>query len=52
MKDVVISLDDADEAKLTILVDHDGDSSTAKKAVGALTINELLDYCFDLIPTT
>lgn len=52
LKDVVISLDDADEAKLTILVDHDGDSSTAKKAVGALTINELLDYCFDLIPTT
>lgn len=48
----LVTLDSEDEAKLTIMVDHDDDISTENKAVGSLTINELLDYCFDLIPTT
>ena len=46
----IIKLSTEDAAKLSILVDHDKDASTEKVAVGSLTIDELLNYCFDLIP--
>ena len=45
----VITINSTDAAKLTVEVDHDGKSETAKEAVGDLTINQLFDYCFDLI---
>lgn len=46
----IIKLSTEDAAKLSIMVDHDKDNSTEKVAVGSLTIDELLNYCFDLIP--
>ena len=46
----IISLSNEDQEKLSVKLDHDKDSSTNKKSVGELTIDELIDYCFDLIP--
>lgn len=46
----VIVLGDGDSAKLTVSVDHDKNAETDKKKVAELTMSELLDYCFDLIP--
>ena len=46
----IIKLETADAAKLSVMIDHDDDSTTANVAVGSLTIDQLLDYCFDLIP--
>lgn len=45
----VITINAADAAKLTVEVDHDNDSTTEKEEIGSLTIDELFDYCFDLI---
>lgn len=46
----IITLNAEDAAKLTVYVDHDGESATPTVTVGSLTIDELLNYCFEFIP--
>lgn len=46
----IIKLESEDANKLSVKIDHDNDSTTATVAVGSLTIDQLIDYCFDFIP--
>ena len=45
----IITLNNEDKEKLTTTVDHDKNSETANIAIGKLTIDQFMDYCFDLI---
>ena len=47
----VIMLSDADKAKLVVLIDHDNNPGTNNVALGTLTIDELLAYFFNFVPS-